>query len=986
MTTPTLRKLALLLSLSATAALAQEYFLSVPVRAAAQDFGRPVPTAWLATEGGIFRSNTPGPDWSNIYIRPAGQVQPAIKWIFPDPANPQVVYFIADLDDGGIWKTTDAGRTFRQLNSGLPATGAIDAFLPHTGLQTIYLKTGTQLFKSTDAAETWALRSTLPQGARVIDVNPADPRQMVTAYNNAVYRTRDEGANWTLAQVLNLSSQSNITAVMYDRADPTIAHLAVRGPAGSRAGFYRSPNGADRFDAVSPSELPRFEPTAFVTDPAGKTIFASSAEEGIVYRSEDKGTNWFRLNRVGAGPNSLSLDPGDPRVVLAATGAGLFFSNNNGASWISRIGPARPTLAVPAASLDFTLPPGSTGRLQAQVRILETQQWTLPISISASSEPWLNLSGTAVNTPASPIVTVNTADLPLGNYTGSLRVDAPLAGNSPLQFPIRLSVIRPRPLNEAFRITPFAGSGLRGNFGDGSAALRAAFGDLDSVAVDRDGNVFLSDPVNNIVRRIGVDGVISRYAGNNFRGDSGDGAQANIAQLNFPTGLAIDNSGALFISDTGNRKIRRVAPDGTISTLASNVGGVRGLAIARDGSLLVAVPSDHIIGRVTMGGQTTVLAGEVNVAGFRGDGGLAAGARFNAPQDVFVDARGLIYITDTGNHRIRRIDDKGVIETIAGSGIEGYQGEGDARRVAFSSPDAVAVDASSGQIFIADAENHRIRRIDPATGQTRTIAGTGVAGFGGDNGPATLARISGVRDIAFDRAGALLSVEAGNLRIRRLIAPPPPVLPVITEGPINWADDSPRLAPGTIFRIRGTDLAAAAEEIPTGSATWPIDLGGVRVTLNTTALPLMKVSPEEIIGLIPTTEAAGPASLTVTRDDVAGAPVNLLLETAAPAWLLAEPGRALASNEDGGVNSFETPASLDSLVTVYFTGSGDLTLPAELQAGDVAVEVVRTRLTPGRNGVAEVQFRVPAGATPGPLPLVLRLGSALTNSALIYVQ
>jgi len=251
----------------------------------------------------------------------------------------------------------------------------------------------------------------------------------------------------------------------------------------------------------------------------------------------------------------------------------------------------------------------------------------------------------------------------IGDYTSSLRVEAPLAGNNPLQIPIRLSIIRPRPLTEAFRITPFAGTGLCGNFGDGSAALRAAFGDLDSAVADRDGNIFLSDPANNIVRRVSVDGIITRFAGNNLRGDSGDGSQAAIAQLNFPTGLAIDSSGALFIADTGNRKIRRVAPDGTISTLASNVGGVRGLAVAGDGSLLVAVLSDHLIGRVSMQGQTTVFAGQAGVPGFRGDGGQASNARLNPPHDVFADSRGLVYIADTGNHRIRRIDDKGYLFT-----------------------------------------------------------------------------------------------------------------------------------------------------------------------------------------------------------------------------------------------------------------------------------------------------------------------------------
>ncbi|MCC6537458.1 MAG: hypothetical protein IT162_07915, partial [Bryobacterales bacterium] len=262
------------------------------------------------------------------------------------------------------------------------------------------------------------------------------------------------------------------------------------------------------------------------------------------------------------------------------------------------------------------------------------------------------------------------------------------------------------------------------------------------------------------------------------------------------------------------------------------------------------------------------------------------------------------------------------------------------------------------------------------------IAGTGVAGFSGDNGPATLARVSAIRDVVFDRVnGVLVSVEAGNLRLRKLTPPPPPVLPTVTEGPLNWADDSPRLAPGTIFRLRGADLATATEAVPAEAATWPTDLGRVRVTVNTTAVPLMKVSPDEIIGLIPHAEAPGAASLTVSRDDVAGAPVVLLLEAAAPAWIS-------AANEDGSVNSPETPAALDSLVTVYFTGSGDLTsLTIELQAGDAAVEVVRAALTPGRPGIAEVQFRIPAGAPPGPLPLILRLGSAPTlTPTLIYTQ
>ena len=989
-------RLPVLLFSSALAALAQPFTLAVPIRALAQDAGKPVPIAWVATEGGIFKSSETTLDWRNVYVRPAGEVQPAVRSIHIDPSNTQIVYLISDIEEGGIWKSVNGGVTWTQANTGLPRTGALDAFIALPGAAlTFYLKAGNQIYKTTDGAATWILRGFLPPGANVFEVNRATPAQMFAAVRNAVYRSRDEGINWTLAETLSVS---RISSILVDPSNPLTIHLIVPGPKGTRAGFYRSTDGGERFGTVTAVELDRFEPRQMVSDPAGRVIYAGADEDGVIFRTDDKGANWFRIDGLrGAGYTILAIDPADPRVVLAGTGRGLFGSNNSGGNWFGRAGPARPTLGVPSVPLDFTLAAGSQGRLRVPLQVVETNLWTLPVSASTEGASWLSLTGTAINTPATPSLIVNAGDLETGDYTGTLRVDAPLAGNSLLRAPVKLTVVLPRPVSEAYRITTAAGNGQRGNFGDGQPATRAFFGDLDSIALDRDGNIFLSDPASNVVRRIGQDGVIARYAGTAQRGSGGDGGSALLAQLSSPSGLAVDAAGNLFIADTGNGKIRRVTPDGVISTFASGVGPARGIAVDSGGNVYLTVAPMHAILRVTRAGQISLYAGEPGVAGFRGDGGVPGAARLSGPLDIFVDAKDQVFIADSGNNRIRRVS-AGIITTVAGSGAYGFQGDGpDATKVAFANPGAVAADGA-GNIYVADTENHRVRIVRPS-GLVRTISGTGSSGFGGDNGPATRALITGPQDVLVEAGGSVLSVESVNLRIRRLTPPPAPVLPVITEGPVNWADDSPRLAPGTIFRLKGSDLAV--ETLSRPNAPWPVDLGGARVTLNGAPLPLSRVSPGEIVGLIPYGAPLGAGSLVVSRDDVPSAEVIVTLEPTAPAIVLREPGRALAANENGSANSGSDPAAPDSVLTVFFTGAG-LTenpplggtgageeskplLPVLVQFGDLTLEPLLTRLSPGRVGIAETQFRVPVNEA-GDYPVMVRVGDGASASALVSVK
>lgn len=958
----------------------------------------PNPFTWIASEGGVFRSELNNV-WRNVYLRPAGQIQPVINFIVVEPKNGQVIYLVADLEDGGVWKTSNGGATWATASAGLPAAGTTELFLMPSTPQTLYLRAANRIYKSTDGAATWTLRSTLPGGVTTLSINLKDPSQMYAAANNAIYRSRDEGTNWTLTPPLSLTQASTITSVLVDPSDPNIIHAAVAGPRESRAGFYRSINAGDRFDVAVASPLDRFTPTRLIADPAGRFVFSEANDAGTIYRTTDKGVNWEIVNNplLGQGRTVLAFDPNDPRIVLVGTSIGLAETSDGGQRWQRRIGFARPTISSPSQALNFVLPAGTPGQMQVSLSVVETNQWTLPVSVTSEGAAWLSVSGGSVNTPSTPVVAVNTAGLEPGDYSGVVRVDSPASGNGPLTLPVKLSVVPAPSVTLSYRITTMAGLGVRGNFGDNGAALRASFADLDSAAIDRDGNVYLSDPASNLVRRISVSGVITRLAGSGTRGDSGDGGAATIAQMNVPSGLGVDSSGVVYICDSGNRKVRKVAADGSISTLASNVGACRGLAVDQGGNVFIAVPQEHVVRRITPNGQITVYAGQAGLPGFRGDGGTPSGARLNTPLDVAVDPGGRILIADTANHRIRRVVNN-VITTVAGSGAAGYQGEGpDALKLAFSSPAAVAGDAA-GNIYVGDSDNNRIRRIAPGSAVS-IIAGTGVAGFSGDNGPAVRARISGPQDVVVEAGGTLLSVEALNLRIRRLTPPEPAELPQISGPLTNWGDDSTRLAPGTIFRLRGSGLALQTESRT--DAPWPVDLGGARVTLNGLALPLSQVSPAEIIGLIPVTAALGGGTLVASRDEVPSLDAAVTLEPTAPAIITPSEGRALAANSNGSANSPEQPAAPDSLLSVYFTGSGivenppqsgagageesKLLSPVFVQFGDVTLDPELARLAVDRPGVAEVRFRIPAGLETGDYPVIVRVGNGASPARLVSV-
>jgi sugar lactone lactonase YvrE len=332
-------------------------------------------------------------------------------------------------------------------------------------------------------------------------------------------------------------------------------------------------------------------------------------------------------------------------------------------------------------------------------------------------------------------------------------------------------------------LTTVAGGGK--HLGDGGPATSAAFCGPTDVARDAAGNVYISDtgvycsgPGGVTVRKVDPHGTITTVAGTGEEGYSGDGGPATKAQLNFPFAVAVDREGNLFISDESNLRIRKVNKDGIITTFAgtgkggySGDGGpatkarltdTGGITFDAQGNLYLA---DYTrVRKIDPSGTITTVAG-TGRAGFSGDGGPATEAKLTA-YDVAVDGQGNIYITDLDNQRIRKVDKDGIITTIAGSGKKGYSGDGGpATEAALKDPWGIAIDGEKN-VFFTDHHNRVVRKVDPS-GKITTVAGTGEAGFNREEGPAAKVMLNDPLGLFFDEdSGVLYITDTFNARIR----------------------------------------------------------------------------------------------------------------------------------------------------------------------------------------------------------------------------
>ena len=353
---------------------------------------------------------------------------------------------------------------------------------------------------------------------------------------------------------------------------------------------------------------------------------------------------------------------------------------------------------------------------------------------------------------------------------------------------------RVRIVSAAGIINTFAGTGQTSpgganTFNDGGLATNALLRLPGGVAADTNGNVYIADTGDNLIRKVTTDGLINDIAGDSYGSYLGDAGPALTAELHTPEDVAVDASGNVYIADSANAVIREItASTGIINYIAGNVSTTTGptigysgdgaaanlaglvtpFAVALDssGEVFFVENGDSRIRKIDSKGNISTIAGN-GTAGFSGDGSAGANAELNFPTGVAVDSSGNVYIADLLNLRIRKLTSGGTISTVAGNGKYSYSGDsGQATSAQLNTPQAVAAD-SSGNLYIADTANNAVRKVT-AAGVISTIAGNGTAGSAGDGSAATSAQLNSPQGIAVDANGNVYISDTQNARVRKI--------------------------------------------------------------------------------------------------------------------------------------------------------------------------------------------------------------------------
>jgi uncharacterized protein (TIGR03437 family) len=562
-------------------------------------------------------------------------------------------------------------------------------------------------------------------------------------------------------------------------------------------------------------------------------------------------------------------------------------------------------------------------------------------------------------------------------------------------------------------ITTLAGNGVAAYSGDGGPASAAALNHSKGIAVDAAGNVYIADMDNARIRQVTPTGMINTVAGNGFRGASGDGGSATSASFSDISAVTIDLYGNLYIADSSNRRIRRVTPNGIVTTIAgtgvegfSGEGGAaasamlgRPVALAVDavGNLYFADSTNQRVRRIGVDGVITTVAGN-GVDAYSGDGGPAVSASLGFPLGVAFDAAGNLYVADGDNNRVRRITPGGIISTIAGNGHGGFSGDGGpATAASINIPSDVAVDGA-GNLYIADAGNNRVRKVD-TSGAITTVAGNGTDGFSGDGGPSTQAMLNYPWGLAVDGAGTVYISDRVNSRVRIISGPPMGPPSVQSNATLNAASfRSQALAPGEIVTLFGSNFALGRAAAP--SAPLPTVLGQTRVTFNGISAPLFYLSPGQINAQVPFEIGTGTVSIQVTRGGSASAISTSQVSASSPGIFIMDQGTSAGAilHADFSLVTGTSPAKAGEIVAIYATGLGPLQSP--LKSGDPAPNGPRPTLSiptvtvgglpavvsysglaPGFVGLYQLNVTIPAGLQPGFQPVQISLGAIASNTA-----
>jgi len=587
----------------------------------------------------------------------------------------------------------------------------------------------------------------------------------------------------------------------------------------------------------------------------------------------------------------------------------------------------------------------------------------------------------------------------------------------------------------SFTITTIAGTGAQGYTGDGGPAISATLDDPRGIVTDPAGNVYFCDRDNNVVRKIDTNGIITTIAGTGVAGYNGDNIPGTQAQLNTPWRVTMDPAGNLYIADAVNDRIRKLAPNGIITTVVGNGnpgysgdGGPATNATLRIpeqaeidvfGNMYIADSGNNVIRMVSVSGTITTVAGNGFGAstgnangeggGYAGDGGPATKAELNLPISLALDPSDDLWISDQGNNVIRYVSAAtGIITTVAGqAGDYDYTGDGGpATAATFNGPAGIARD-SAGNIYVTDYGNN-VLRVLLTDGTIETVAGNGKEGFSGNGVPALQAEMDSLRQVAVGTYGDVYIADSLNNAIRKLT----PTTVTIGHA-TNAFGNVPNMAGNTWFIIKGENLAPAGE-----TRTWqasdfvngqmPTSLDEVSVTINGVNAFVYYISPTQINVLTPPSVAGGVAQIQVTNGGTKSAPVAVIAEAISPTLFEFGAGPYVTAVHLNGsllgpatlYPGSSTPAQPGETIVVFANGFGPTSSAVVSGSEDQGGSLQTTPMVVIGNIQATVQFAglispglyqfnvvVPANAPPGDNAISVTYNGVTTQSGvLINVQ
>ncbi len=562
-------------------------------------------------------------------------------------------------------------------------------------------------------------------------------------------------------------------------------------------------------------------------------------------------------------------------------------------------------------------------------------------------------------------------------------------------------------------IITVAGNGtdafVSGFSGDGGPATSAQLNRPNSVAVDAAGNLFIGDSGNNRVRKVSPSGIITTVAGNGTSGYSGDGGPATSAQMSDLAGIAVDGAGNLFIGDNGNHRVRKVSPTGIITTVAGNgtfaysgdggpatsaaLGFPSSVAVDAKGNLFIGDYGDYRsrVRKVTPEGVIVTVAGGGSEPL---DGGPATSAGLFYISAVAVDRAGNLFIAtsnpnmDDGvsSERIHKVSPDGIITTIAGTGTVGFSGDGGpATSAQLSGPSGIAVDEADN-LFIVDSGNHSIRKVSPG-GIITTVARDGIYDWTG---------------VAVDGAGNVYIADTGNHVVRVLRPSSGPVINAVVDAASQSANP---ISPGKIVVLYGLGLGPAelVQNQP-DNGLFGTAVGGTAVSFNGIAAPVLYASATQVAAVAPYALVGTTAQVTVSYQGQASAAFAVPVAASAPSLFTVNEtgaGQAAAINAvDGTVNSAANPVKIGGFISLYATGEGQTVpagvdgrlggsaptspiLPVSVTVGGIPATVQYKGGAQGLvAGLIQINVQIPDGVQPGGyVPVVFQVGDRSSGPA-----